>query len=167
VKFAVRVNQQTVEVDVIEREDGWATVTVEGAAHEVHLQRAGDQPLYSLLVDGTSYEVFVQPQDSGWAIGVETEMFEVKAKPGAVKASDLQPGAAPDGELPIVSPMTGVVVQVRCETGQAIERGDVLLVIEAMKMNNEIRAPRAGTVKTVLVRPGQRVEQHAGLIILA
>ena len=57
-----------------------------------------------------------------------------------------------------VAPMTGSGVEVRCEVGQAVTEGDVLRVIESMKMNNEFRAPVTGTVETVAVKAAQRVE---------
>ncbi|MBK7724327.1 MAG: acetyl-CoA carboxylase biotin carboxyl carrier protein subunit [Dehalococcoidia bacterium] len=61
--------------------------------------------------------------------------------------------------------MTGSIVEVRCAPGQAVQAGDVLLVIESMKMNNEIRSPAAGTVEQVPVKPAQRV--NAGDLLVA
>ena len=60
--------------------------------------------------------------------------------------------------------MTGGIVEIRVEPGQVVEQGDVLLVIESMKMNNELRAPVGGTIADVKVKAGQRVQQNALLI---
>jgi biotin carboxyl carrier protein len=61
--------------------------------------------------------------------------------------------------------MTGSIVEVRCDAGQEVNSGDVLLVIESMKMNNELRSPAAGTVEAVPVVAGQRVQ--AGELLVA
>jgi biotin carboxyl carrier protein len=61
--------------------------------------------------------------------------------------------------------MTGSIVEVRCTPGLAVQQGDVLLVIESMKMNNELRSPAAGVVEQVPVEPGQRVT--AGQLLVA
>ncbi|MBI2760059.1 MAG: acetyl-CoA carboxylase biotin carboxyl carrier protein subunit [Chloroflexi bacterium] len=62
--------------------------------------------------------------------------------------------------------MTGRVVRVSVQAGDAVEAGDLLLILEAMKMENEIRAPRAGTVKEVRVAAGDRVSQGDALVVL-
>jgi biotin carboxyl carrier protein len=62
--------------------------------------------------------------------------------------------------------MTGVVVDVYAKAGDKVVEGDVLMVIEAMKMNNELRAQRAGTVREVYVKEGQRVEPGTPLLVL-
>jgi len=72
----------------------------------------------------------------------------------------------PAGGWAVLSPMTGVVVEVYVKAGDAVAEGDVLIVIEAMKMNNEMRAQRAGTVREVHVQAGQRVEPGMSLLVL-
>ena len=67
----------------------------------------------------------------------------------------------------IVAPMTGSIVELRCKPGDQIERGQVVLVIESMKMNNELRSPAAGIVDTVPVEAGQRVKANEVLVTLS
>jgi biotin carboxyl carrier protein len=62
--------------------------------------------------------------------------------------------------------MTGSIVEVRCVPGDAVEQGEVLLVIESMKMNNELRSPATGTVEAVPVEPGQKVDANELLVSL-
>jgi biotin carboxyl carrier protein len=64
---------------------------------------------------------------------------------------------APEGELAIKAPIPGLVVRVPIETGQQLAEGDTLVILEAMKMENELRAPRGGTVHEVRARPGDQV----------
>ncbi|MCB0022198.1 MAG: acetyl-CoA carboxylase biotin carboxyl carrier protein subunit [Caldilinea sp.] len=72
----------------------------------------------------------------------------------------------PAGELAVVAPIPGLVVKVLAAAGDAIEEGQPLVILEAMKMENEIRSMRPGVIKSVEVAPGQRVEQNAVLIVL-
>jgi biotin carboxyl carrier protein len=71
---------------------------------------------------------------------------------------------AEEGEAEVTSPMPGLVVAVLAEVGQAVQAGQGLLILEAMKMENEIRSPRTGVVEWVGVTPGQRVGQDELLV---
>jgi biotin carboxyl carrier protein len=73
---------------------------------------------------------------------------------------------AKGGPLRISAPMPGKIVRVAVEPGQSVAAGEPLVVMEAMKMENEIRAPREGTVKEIAVRAGQAVETGAVLAVL-
>jgi biotin carboxyl carrier protein len=72
----------------------------------------------------------------------------------------------PEGELAVRAPIPGLVVKVLVEAGQSVGEEQPLVLLEAMKMENEIRAVRAGVVKQVSCDAGQRVEQNAVLIVL-
>jgi biotin carboxyl carrier protein len=69
-----------------------------------------------------------------------------------------------DGEMVIRSPMPGMIIAVPVEEGQAVEAGQTLVILESMKMENELKAPRAGTVHVVNVKAGDSVEQNKRLI---
>jgi biotin carboxyl carrier protein len=167
VKYTVRIGQLWREIDVEDAEDGSLYLTYKGQRLKVDLEQAGDTPLYSLLVDGESYEAFVEPRDWGYRISVDSELFEAEVRAGGRRAAQAQDAASGSGEVAITAPMTGVVAAVNVAAGDAVEKGAVLVVIEAMKMNNEVRAPRAGTVQSVAVKPGDRVEQRARIVVLA
>jgi acetyl-CoA/propionyl-CoA carboxylase biotin carboxyl carrier protein len=82
----------------------------------------------------------------------------------------LRPSAGEDGpgsgEFTLKAPMPGLVVSTPVEDGQAVAKGEVLIVLESMKMQNELKAPRAGTVSRLRVQAGDRVEQHSPLLTL-
>ena len=125
---------------------------------------------FNVTVNGTTYEV---------------EVEEVKAVGGAPKAAAPAPKAAPApapapkaapapvakaaagaGEHSIDAPMPGKVVKLVANEGQAVKAGEVLLILEAMKMQNEITADADGTVKKFNVAAGQSVKAHESLVIL-
>ncbi|MBI2916679.1 MAG: biotin/lipoyl-binding protein [Chloroflexi bacterium] len=78
------------------------------------------------------------------------------------------PGARPSGAVPgsVLAPVSGTITAIKAQPGQAVEAGAVLLVLEAMKMENEIKAPRKGLVKEVLVARGSKVTEGQALAIL-
>ncbi len=164
-KYFVTIGAQTIEVEV----DG-DRVLVGGEAVDAHLAPLPGTPLYHLLLGGESWTVAAQPLegDGQWAMGVVGERMEVAVqdeqsrKTEAVAAA---PGAA--GPAVVRAPMPGLVVRVEVADGQQVEAGAGLVVVEAMKMENELRAPRAGVVQTVHVTAGQTVEKGMALVTLA
>lgn len=121
---------------------------------------------FNISVNGTSYEVEVEEVKSKAAAPTP------KAAAPAPKAAPV-PSVAPKvavaaaaGEHSIDAPMPGKIVKLVAEEGQAVKAGDVLLILEAMKMQNEITADADGTVKTFNVSAGQSVKVHDSLVIL-
>jgi biotin carboxyl carrier protein len=151
VKYFARVGEREYEVEV---EQG--RVTVNGKAVEVDLTAVGIPELYSILFGGRSFDFLVHEQ---YVVQVENERSR------RLNSGRLAP-ALPQGELPIKAPISGLVVKVLVEPGDIVEDGQPLVILEAMKMENEIRSLRAGVVKSVAVTSSTRVEQHAVLLIL-
>ena len=114
---------------------------------------------YQVNVNGTAYEVTVEEIKGGAAPAPV-------AAPAAAPAP--APAAAPAGAGETVNaPMPGTILDVRVSNGQAVKSGDVLMILEAMKMENEIMAPRDGVVTSVAVSKGAAVESGAVLCTLA
>ncbi len=165
-KYFVRVGDQTVEVEL----EG-NRVLVGGEALEAHLAAVPGTPLYHLLLGGESWTVAAQPLESAgrWVLGVVGERATVEVVDErtrhieALTAKRVEPGSGGT----IVAPMPGLVARVEVEVGQRVEAGAGLVVVEAMKMENELRAPRAGLVQAVHVTAGQPVEKGAPLVTLA
>lgn len=119
---------------------------------------------YNVTVNGTKYEVTLEAVDAS----------EVKASPAAPAAPVAAPAPAPvsapaanaNGET-VTSPMPGTILSVNVSNGAAVKKGDVLLILEAMKMENEILAPCDGTVASVNVTKGSSVETGAVLCVIA
>ncbi|TAK36423.1 MAG: acetyl-CoA carboxylase biotin carboxyl carrier protein subunit [Chloroflexota bacterium] len=122
---------------------------------------------FTLLAGGEMLEVYVEEIGDRYVIYLAGNVFEVAAAPQLVGRKDPTRSALPvNGSAAVNAPMPGLVLQVFVEPGQQVERGDVLLVLEAMKMENDIRAPAAGRVDHVGVRAGQRVDQGQRLVVI-
>ena len=133
---------------------------------------------YKVTLNGRTYEVEVE---EGEAILVdEYEAYQpapaAPAAPAAAPAAPTAPAAAPapapaaqlmaKGDV-VAAPMPGNILKVNVANGDAVKSGDVLCVLEAMKMENEILAPRDGTVAQVVISKGAVVDTGAPLVVLA
>ena len=109
---------------------------------------------YTITVNGTAYEVTVEEgAGSGVAPVVKSAAPVAAPKPAAAPAPS---GAV--GAVKVNAPMPGKILAVKANAGQAVKKGDVIIVLEAMKMGNTITAPVSGVVKAINVNVGQVVQ---------
>jgi pyruvate carboxylase subunit B len=165
VKYVVDLNGERCEVEVdgeavtlgghtvmagIEEVEGTPVrlVTIGSEVHRVVVRRGGSRGAYTLWVDGFRFE--------GEALDERTRVIrDITAQ-----------SAGPSGPAPVVAPMPGLIVRVTVAVGDSVQAGQGLVVMEAMKMENELRAAAAGVVKAVNVSPGKAVEKGMTLIEL-
>ena len=128
---------------------------------------------YKVTLNGRTYEVEVE---AGKAMLLD-EYEAIAPAPAAAAAPVAAPAAAPAAAAPaapvvtgsseaVNAPMPGNILKVNVKTGDAVKAGQVLVVLEAMKMENEIMAPKAGTVTQVLVSKGSTVDTGAPLVVI-
>ena len=115
---------------------------------------------YRVNVNGTVYEVELEEITGGAAAAPAAAAAAPVATPAA-------PASAPAGGEQITSPMPGNILSVNVSAGDTVKKGQVLMILEAMKMENEILAPRDGTVAQVVTSKGAVVETGAPLVVLA
>jgi pyruvate carboxylase subunit B len=174
VKYYVRVGEppRTLEVEV-----AGGRVTVDGTTFDAHLAAVPGTPLYHLLLGGASWTVAAQllePAEGAggrgggehWVLGVVGERVDVEVMDERTRQIHELTGRRP---LPlasgaVVAPMPGLVVRVQVVEGQRVEAGAGLVVVEAMKMENQLRSPRSGVVRHIHVAIGQAVEKGALLV---
>ena len=120
---------------------------------------------YNVTVNGTAYEITLEVVDAA-----DVKATPAPAAPAA--APTPAPAAAPapvanaNGET-VKSPMPGTILSVNVQNGAAVKKGDVLMILEAMKMENEIIAPCDGTIASINVQNGASVETGATLCVIA
>jgi biotin carboxyl carrier protein len=166
-KYFATVNDQVYEIDI----DHHGRVTVDGAELAADMQLVGGTNLYSLLVDNASFEVVLDPESeshSSYRVMTRGLQYVVRVQDErsrrlALVDRSLRP---PEGELLIKAPIPGLVVRTAVQPGQEVAEGDTLIILEAMKMENELRAPRAGVVHDVKVSPGAQVQLGQTLLTL-
>ena len=167
--YQLTLNDQPPELEV-EESDGRFRVRLGDVWYPIELQRVGDSARYSVLLDRRPYDVFAEESPHGYHIVIGSRTFAITT-PGAARGrraggpADLET-TTDTGEWVLTSPMAGVIQEVRVQPGDEVEAGQVVMVIEAMKMQNDLHARRAGTVKAVYVSAGQRVDKAAPLLVL-
>lgn len=119
---------------------------------------------YRITVNGNVYDVEVEELGAG----VATQTAAPKAAPKAVAAPKAAAPAAAgsEGAVKVNSPMPGKILSVKASVGQAVKRGEVIMILEAMKMENEIVAPSDGTIASINVNEGASVEAGSVLASL-
>ena len=117
-------------------------------------------------VDGKSHESYVAPGDNDWQVLIRGRLYPVTVEDEREKRlrSAAGGGVAETGEFHLRAPMPGLVVAILVEEGQAIKKGQVLLILESMKMQNELKSSRDGIIGRVRVKPGETVEQKQTLL---
>ncbi len=163
-KYFVTVGDKDVEVEV----DG-DQVTVGGKRYTASLDPIADTPMRQLLVDGRPVELAVGAAGrEHWHLTLHGEHWETEVVDERTRhIRSLVKDAGERQKVSVLrAPMPGLVVRVSAAPGQQVAAGASLVVLEAMKMENELRAPAATTVRSVLVEPGQAVEKGQTLIEL-
>jgi acetyl/propionyl-CoA carboxylase alpha subunit len=166
-KYRLKLADGDHEVEVEPDATGGYRVTDGETTSRVSLQRINDSARYSVIVDGRPYDVFAEESPSGFEIVIGGRTVHVGTQTGrrgkgGPESLDVDDG----GEWVLKSPMAGVVQDVRVQADEEVEQGQVLVIVEAMKMQNELQARRGGTVKAVYVGVGQRVDQGTPLLVL-
>jgi len=161
-KYEVTVEGEAFLIEIEDEEK----VLVNGQAHAVDMQSIDGLSLYSLLVDNNSYEAFIEEEEGQFQVLLQTgEMYNVQVKGGRPRLTIVKkPFRIPGVETTIKAPMPGLVIDVLVTEGQQIVAGEVLVILESMKMENELRAEWDGTVRSIHVRPGDVAGQDQALI---
>ncbi|MBP3260278.1 MAG: biotin/lipoyl-binding protein [Prevotella sp.] len=149
-KYQYKVQGVDYEVEIEEVEGNIAKVNVNGIPFEVELQ----QP-----INAAKHPTIVKPK-------VEAPKPAAAAAPVAAAPAAAAPAAAAGAGNPVKAPLPGTVTTINVKVGDTVAVGDVVLVLEAMKMQNNIEAEYAGTVTSVVVSPGDSVMEGAVLLTI-
>ena len=164
-KFAVTFGDTTEMVDV-SGEAGRYRLTIGSEVWEVDA-RPTAQGIYSLLIGGVSYVADVFDEDGACVVDVGAERYVIHVEEQTRYIIRTKGGAGcGQAARTLVAPLPGRIVTVAVKPGDRVEKGATLLVIEAMKMENEFKAGASGTVAEVRVAPGQTVNGGDVLIVI-
>jgi biotin carboxyl carrier protein len=165
-RYFLRLGDREVEAELEETADG-LRVLLDGAWHNVRLQRLGDGPGYVLVLDDRLVEVLVTEAPQAFNLQIAGRSYEIETVRRRAGARREEADQFVNGRWALRAPLTGVVVEVRVAAGDVVAQGDVLMVVEAMKMLNELRARVPGAVTAVNAEASQRVEIGTVLVEIA
>jgi biotin carboxyl carrier protein len=159
-KYEITIGGTTRYVDIQPAGEGRYRVAWDGKSHEIDLLKPSPEA-YQMLIDGESWEAGCVASPEGYLVdvmGFSTEVTVVDPRRKALK----QAAGAASGML--ATQMPGRVVRLICKVGDVVKKGQPIIVIEAMKMENEMKSPIDGTIGEILVAEGVAVETGTKLI---
>jgi biotin carboxyl carrier protein len=163
-KYITTIDNQEFEIEVVDDHH----IRIGDRLLQVDFESVSGQPVFSLILDGKSYESFVSPGEEDWQVLLRGRQYQVKIEDEREKRLRAAGGGgvAEGGEFHLKAPMPGLVVTVPVTEGEEVEKGQVLVILESMKMQNELKAPRAGKVARIRVKGGESVEQKQTLLTI-
>lgn len=167
-KYLIHSESSVVTLEVDADDDG-VLVRREGEEHwkRAHLDSIGNSGLFVLMLDNEPQELYLERQRGGALVTIGRHIFDYAVDRWRPSLAERALNKDADvGLHKVLAPMTGSVVEVVKNKGDEVANGDIVLIIESMKMNNEMRAPADGVVESVSVKPGDRVKAGAVLMTI-
>ena len=161
-KYITTIEDKQFVIEIIDDKH----INVDGKIYEVDFESVSGQPVYSLIVDGKSHESYVYAGDDNWQVLLRGRLYPVSVMDEREMRlrSAAGGGVAETGEFHLRAPMPGLVVAISVAEGQEVKKGQVILILESMKMQNELKSPRDGVIGRIRVKAGESVEQKQTLL---
>ena len=164
--FIAKLGARSYTVEIEEVGRSLYRVAVDGNEFLVDGKKTG-LTNYSLIVDNRSFEVDVDITEDEYRVLVDGRSYHVElVDERRVRLGGLQSGIQLQGRQRVSVPMPGRVIAVLVGEGDRVEKGQGLVIVEAMKMENEVRSPITGEVKEIKIKPGDTVEGGAVLVVV-
>jgi biotin carboxyl carrier protein len=165
-KYITTVGDQEYEVEILSERQ----VRVNDNVYAVDFEALSGQPVFSLLVDGGSYQAHIIEGDDEATLQVllRGTLYNARVEDEREKRLKTAAGSsvAEAGDFVLKAPMPGLIVDVPVKEGDEVSEGDILVILESMKMQNELKAPKDGKVSRVQVSTGDSVEQRQAMVSL-
>ncbi len=163
--YVAAVGDETFEIRV----GGTEKLVINERVCAATMESAGGPSLYSLIVDNSSYEVHVEERNGSYRVLLLGDLYTVEVedqRTQRIARARARRRPSEDEEIAVRSPIPGLIFDIPVEEGQQVQAGDILAIVEAMKMENELRAPRDGVVQRTHVAPGDSVDQGQVLVTM-
>jgi biotin carboxyl carrier protein len=163
-KYATTLNGKTYLIEINDERH----VIVDGVEYDIDFTGITEQAFFSLILNRQSYEAFVEEEEDRWLVLLRGALYDVRvADEREERLRKASSGiSVSSGEIQVKAPMPGLIVAVPVAEGQTLAKGDVMVILESMKMQNELRSPRDATVARVKVKSGDNVDQNQVMVTL-
>jgi biotin carboxyl carrier protein len=161
-KYVATSDDREILIEIIDEHN----LIVDGIDYEIDFESVSERTVYSLLANNKSFEALVYTSDEGWQVLLHGSQYVLLVEDERERRlrGSLAGGPPENVDFHLRAPMPGLIVTVPVSDGQTVEKGDVLVVLESMKMQNQLKSPRPGIVSRVQVKPGDSVEQRDTLL---
>jgi biotin carboxyl carrier protein len=161
-KYITMIDNKEYLVEVIDEKH----VSVNGKILDVDFESVSGQPVYSLIIDGKSHEGYVYADEDNWQVLLRGRLYQASVEDEREKRlrASVENGSTEGGEFHLKTPMPGMVIAVPVSEGELVKKGQVLLILESMKMQNELKSPKDGTIQRIRVKAGETVVQKQALM---
>jgi biotin carboxyl carrier protein len=161
-RYITTIGEREFQIEIIDEH----TLLVNGVRYHIDFESVSEQPVYSLLLDGKSFESYVYQGDEALQVLLRGAHYQATVEDEREKRlrSAARSSVAEHAEFHLRAPMPGLVVATPVSEGQLVNKGDVLVVLESMKMQNELKSPRSGTISRLRIKVGDSVELKQTLL---
>ncbi|MFW6184833.1 MAG: biotin/lipoyl-containing protein [Chloroflexota bacterium] len=163
-KYITTVNDKEYIIEIDQENE----ITVNGQKHQIDFQQLSDGGSLSLIIDHQSLEAIVDERDDAWEVLLHGELYAVTVQDErSYRLAQARGKLSDDGDTVIIrSPMPGLILDVLVEKGDSVSKGQTVVILESMKMENELRAARDGQILRVHVEKGAGVEKNQDLVTI-
>ena len=161
-KYITTLGDREYSIEIVDENK----IIVDDVVYEMDFESISGQPVFSLLIEGKNHEAFVFPDEAQWEVLLRGILYPVIVEDEREKRlrSSYVGGPSSSGEYYLKAPMPGLVISVPVEEGMEVLQGDVLVILESMKMQNELKSPKDGIISRVRVEKGDHVERKQTLM---
>ena len=161
-KYVTLVNGERYDIEI----DSDGSILVNGEAHDVDFLNLGGS-LYSIITENKSLEAVIDDDEDKIAVMMDGRLFETQVLDERAMLLIQRRGGLSGGSGEVHAPMPGLIVLVTAEIGQTVAQGDTLVILESMKMQNELKSPVDGLVTAIHAEAGQAVDKNSLLVEIA
>ena len=159
--YSFKLNNQIYKVN-IEEDENMVVVEIDGEEHRVEYNQL-DENLFSIILDGKSLTIGTFKSGKQLQVFYDGNLYELES----ITGRELSKSGGMGTGLEVISPMPSRVVKILKEEGDEVEQDEGVVVVEAMKMESELKAPQSGRIKTIKVKEGDAVDANSILVILS
>jgi len=143
-------------------------VVINGEPYEFDFQGLRQHLSYSLLLEGKSFEINIYQDNGVWEVLLRGNQYSVQVEDERERRLRMAAGQASkqEGKIILQAPMPGLVIEIPVKEGQEVDEGDVLVILESMKMQNELTAPQAGRITRIQAKVNAHVDRKQVLLVL-
>ena len=163
-RYITTIGETEYAVELLEND----RVSVNGEIYSVDFEPVSGQPVFTLLANNQSFEALIYQDEEEWQVLLMGTLYRAIVEDERERRLRAAGGmsSVQTGQFTLKAPMPGLVVQIPVERGDTVEAGEVLVILESMKMQNELKAPHDGTVTRIFINECDSVERKANLVTI-